>query len=209
LADIFVSYSRLDQERVKPIVDRLGSLGYSVWWEPRERADAAFVDEVESELEQARAVLTLWSFNARNSSWVYAESAHALDAGKLAQARLDPVELPLPFNAAPAADLSGGRSEWGPLEDALARIARNAPPPLNDIPKLGALATPAVAGMPKLVAFAVGATLAAFAGAVSAADNGVMTPDQLQLALTGMLGVGVVCAVLSGYRLIAVSRAGG
>jgi hypothetical protein len=207
LADIFVSYSRLDQERVKPIVDRLGSLGYSVWSDPRVRESA--VEEVEKELDAAKVVLTLWSDNARNSSWVYAESARALDAGKLAQARIDAIELPLPFNAAPTADLSGSRSEWGPLEDTIARIARNAAPPLEAVPQLGLLATPAVTGMPKLIAFATGATLLAFSGAMSAAANGVMTPDQLQLALTGMLGVGVICAGLSAYRLVAVSRAGG
>src|SRR5262245_43969143 len=94
LADIFVSYSRLDHERVKPIVDRLESLGYSVWCEPRESAAAAAVQEVEAQLDQAKAVLTLWSANARNSSWVHAEAARAFDAGKLAQARLDAVELP-------------------------------------------------------------------------------------------------------------------
>lgn len=209
MADIFVSYSRLDQERVKPIVDRLGSLGYSVWWAPRERADAAAVQEVEAQLDQAKAVLTLWSANARNSSWVHAEAARAFDAGKLAQARLDAIDAPLPFGAAPAADLSGARGEWGPLEDTLARIVRSAPPPLADVPTLGPLATPAVTGAPKLIAFAIGATLTAFGGAVSAAADGVMSPDQLQLALTPMLGVGLVCATLSAYRLITVSRAGG
>jgi hypothetical protein len=206
LADIFVSYSRLDHERVKPIVDRLGSLGYSVWCETRVKASS---EEVESQLESARAVLTVWSANAINSSWVHAESARALDAGKLAQARIDNVEPPFPFNAAACADLSGARSEWGPLEDTLSRIARNAATPQTAVPALGAFTTPAVTGTPKLITFAIGAALAAYAGAAPAAYSGVMSPDQLQLSLTGMLGVGVICAVLSAYRLVAVRRAGG
>lgn len=207
MAHIFVSYSRLDHDRVKPIAERLGSLGYGVWWQARD--ENASADEVESALESARAVLTVWSDNALNSSWVTAESARALDSGKLAQMRIDDVDPPFPFNAAPCADLSGTRSEWGPLEDTLTRIARGAAPPQADIPALGAMASPAVTGTPKLITFAIGAAFAAFAGAAPAAYSGVMSPDQFQLALTGVLGVGAICAVLSAYRLIAVRRAGG
>ncbi|MGH6951232.1 MAG: toll/interleukin-1 receptor domain-containing protein, partial [Vitreimonas sp.] len=117
MADIFVSYSRLDHDRVKPIAERLGSLGYSVWWEARD--ENASAEEVENALDSAHAVLAVWGVNALNSSWVYAEAARALDTGKLAQARIDDIELPLPFNAAACADLSGTRSEWGPIEDTL------------------------------------------------------------------------------------------
>ena len=207
LADIFVSYSRLDHHRVKPIAERLASLGYSVWWEVRD--ENASADKVESALEGARVVLAVWSVNALNSSWVCAESARALDAGKLAQMRIDDVDPPFPFNAAACADLNGTRSEWGPLEDTLTRIARKTAPQRADIPALGAMVTPAVTGTPKLITFAIGAALAAFAGAEPAAYSGVMSPDQLQLALTGVLGVGAICAVLSAYRLLAVRRAGG
>lgn len=207
MADIFVSYSRLDHDRVKPIVDRLTSLGYSVWCEPRDQNASA--EDVERRLEAARVVLTLWSANALNSSWVYAESAHALDAEKLAQARIDAIDVPLPFNAVGCADLSGTRSEWGPLEDTLTRIARNAAPPTPEVPALGALATPPVTGMPKLITFATAAAFIAYAGAAPAAYSGIMSPDQFQLALTGMLGVGVLCTALSAYRLIAIRRAGG
>ena len=209
LADIFVSCSRLDQERVKPVVDRLGSLGYSVWWDKRERTGRAHADEVESQIESARAVLALWSASARNSTWVWAEAARALDAGKLAQARLDAIELPPPFDALEVADLSGARGAWGPLEDTLARIVRGAAPAQSETPKLGPLATPTGLGAPKLIAIAISAGLAAYAGAMSATYNGVMTTEQLQLALLGVLAVGVVSTAVSAQRLIALSRAGG
>jgi hypothetical protein len=185
----------------------LGSLGYSVWWNKTLRADQVSVDEIESQLDRAKAVLGVWSAGACDSTLVHAECLRALDAGKLAQARLDTVELPPPFSALPAADLA--RSEWGPLEDALARIVRDAAPAPPETRALGPLPTPAAAGAPKLIAIAIGAVLAAYSGAVSATAAGVMAPDQLQLAATGVLGVGAVCAGLSAYRLIAVARAGG
>ena len=100
MADVFISYSRLDHERVKPIADRVVSLGYSIWWDRRLRPGQVFVDEIERELDGARAVLTAWSSNARNSTWVYAESSRGLDAGKPVPQRL--IGLP---NFAVASDL--------------------------------------------------------------------------------------------------------
>lgn len=203
MADIFIAASTLDQDRVKPIADRLGSLGYTVRW------DQAV--DVERQLETARAVLTLWSHNARNSTWVYAESCQGLDQGKFLQLRLDHAALPAPFDALQAADMSGERGEWGLIEDALARLVRKAeaPAPGQRLPLPGMLATPTAVGAPKLLAIATATTLAAYAGALSAAANGVMNPDQLQIALTGIVGVAGASAMISAHRLFTVSRAGG
>ena len=111
VADIFISYSRLDHDRVKPIADRLISLGYSIWWDKHLRAGEVFVDEIERQLTAARAVVTAWSHHARASTWVYAESSRGLDANKFMQVRIDNVQLPLPFDALQVADMSGDRAE--------------------------------------------------------------------------------------------------
>jgi hypothetical protein len=209
LADVFISYSRLDQERVKLIADRLTSLGYSVWRDRPLRTGQAFVDEIERELDSARAVLTVWSHNARNSTWVFAESSRALDAGKLLQLRLDRAQPPLPFDALECADMSADRAEWGQLEDALSRMVRGsgASDAKESVTGVGPLATPAAAGAPKLLSIATGAALVAYAGAVSAAYAGVMAPEQLQLALFGVLAVAGVSALVSAQRLAAIARA--
>jgi hypothetical protein len=210
LADIFISYSRLDVDRVRPIAERLTSLGYSIWWDKDLQAGDRFADEIERQLDAARAVLTAWSHNARNSTWVYAESSRGLDAQKLLQLQLDSVQLPLPFDALQCAEVGAERAEWGPLEAALQRLVRQgAPPEIVHAPRYGALATPAPAGSPKLLTFASGATLAAYAGALGAAYNGLMTPDQLQIALMGMVGVAGGSALLTAHRLISIERAGG
>lgn len=209
VADVFISYSRLDHDRVKPIADRIVSLGYSIWWDKHLRAGQVFVDEIERQLDGARAVLAAWSGNARNSTWVYAEAARGLDQNKFLQVRLDNAELPLPFNALQAPNMSGG-AEWSALEHSLTRLVRGGTPPeAHRTPSPGVLATPAAAGTPKLLTTATGATLVAYAGAVGATYNGVMTPDQLQLALYGMLGVAGVSAALTAQRLMSITRAGG
>lgn len=209
MADVFISYSRLDHDRVKPIVDRLASLGYSTWWDKHLRAGQVFVDEIERQLDASQIVLTAWSHNARSSTWVYAEASRGLDANKFMQLRLDNVQLPLPFDALQCADMSGSRAEWGTMEDSLARKMRGQSDPMRRIPHPGMFATPAAAGMPKLLTAATTATLAAYSGAVTATYNGAMTPEQLQIALTGMIGVAGVCAALSAQRLLTISRAGG
>jgi hypothetical protein len=210
LADVFISYSRLDHERVKPVADRLTSLGYSIWWDKHLRAGQVFVDEIERQLDSARAVLTAWSHNARNSTWVYAESSRGLDNKKFLQLKLDNVQPPLPFDALHIADMTGS-GEWGVLEDSLSKIVRggHTPEPARRLPSIGPLATAPPSGMPKLITTATTATLAAYSGAVMATYNGVMSPEQLQIALVGMMGVGGACAALSAQRLLAVRRAGG
>ena len=211
MADVFISYSRADQARVRPIAERLVSLGYDIWWDKDLHAGQVFADEIERQLEAARAVLTAWSHNARNSTWVYAESARGLDAEKFVQARLDNVQLPLPFNALQVADLSAKRPDWAPLEAALARLIRQRTPsaPAPRALQGGPLATPALLGAPKLLTGATGAVLAAYTGALSAAYTGVMSPEQLQAALTGMIGVAGISAALTAQRLFAIARAGG
>lgn len=212
MADVFISYSRLDHERVKPIAERLGSLGYSVWWDKHLRAGQASIDETERQIDDARAVLALWSHNACNSTWMFAEAHRGLDAGKLLQLRLDHAAPPPPFDALPSSDMSNERiTAWGPIEDLLTRVARKGEriePPARGA-SAGLLATPPVSGSPKLLAFATAATLAAYASAVSATHTGVMSPEQLQVALIGVVGVGGVTAALAAHRFITVRRAGG
>jgi len=201
VADIFISFAHADQDRVRPIAERLASLGYSAVWE---NCDA---EAAERELASARAVLTAWSSEARNSIRICAEASRALDEGKLIQLRLDGAQPPAPFDALPATDVSSDRAEWGPLEAALATLIRDGAGDAPAFPRTGLLATPAAAGAPKLLTIALVTSLAAFVGALDAAQSGVMTPDQLQLALTGIVGVAGASAALCLHRLFTIARA--
>jgi hypothetical protein len=71
------------------------------------------------------------------------------------------------------------------------------------------MASPPASGAPKLSMIATATALIAFAGALAATRDGAMTPEQLQVALVGMLGVGGACAALTAFRLFSISRAGG
>ncbi|MBL8542339.1 MAG: toll/interleukin-1 receptor domain-containing protein [Hyphomonadaceae bacterium] len=206
MADIFVSYSRLDQDRAQPLIERLSSLGYSVWWDKRAQTTPVSRAEIEHQLAEARCVLTLWSSRARNAISVCAESAYGLDEDKLVQVRLDNVALPPPFNALPVSDLSASRTEWGPLEHALSQKTRGGEAQGHDA-RWGMLSTPAAAGAPALVTIACCAVLLAYLIAIGAAFGGLMNIDQLQLTMTGVITVGAICAMLSAARLFAIGRA--
>jgi hypothetical protein len=207
LTDVFISCSRLDRDRVQPIAERLSSLGYAVWWDARD--GQAGIDEIERQFAEARAIVTVWSDNARNSSWVLAQSAQALDEEKLLQMRLDDVRLPAPFEELKAADLHSGKAEWGLLEAALARLVRENRP-LEPIDHRALRnAQPKIVGAPRLLLATVTLAVVAFAGAQIATFNGVMRTDQLQLAMFGMLAVSVLCALVAAQRLFFIRRAGG
>ncbi|ANP45946.1 toll/interleukin-1 receptor domain-containing protein [Candidatus Viadribacter manganicus] len=207
MADVFISCSRLDRDRVKPIAERLSSLGYSVWWGPRDEHTRA--DEIERQFAEARAVVTVWSENAQNSSWVLAQSARALDEEKLLQMRLDNFRLPAPFETLKVAELHSGKSEWGMLEAALAGLVREQRP-LDPIDHRALQnAQPNLVAAPRLLLTAATIALVAFSGAVTAAYNGVMRTDQLQLAMLGVLVVGALGTIVAGQRLFSIRRAGG
>ena len=207
LADVFISCSRLDRDRVQPIAERLSSLGYSVWWDARD--GQARVDEIERQFAEAPVVVTVWSNNARNSSWVLAQSARALDEEKLLQMRLDDIRLPAPFETLKVAELHSGKSEWGMLEAALAGLVREQRPlePIDHRALQGA--QPNLVAAPRILLAAATFALAAFSGAVTAAYNDVMRTDQLQLAMLGVLVVGALGALVAAQRLFSIRRAGG
>jgi hypothetical protein len=207
LAEVFISCSRLDLDRVQPIAERLSSLGYSVWWDARD--GQAGVDEIERQFSEARAIVTVWSDNARSSSWVLAQSAQALDEEKLLQMRLDDVRLPAPFDELKVAELHSGKSEWGLLEAALARLVRENRPLEPIDRRLLRNAQPSMVGAPRLLLAAIVLAMIAFSGALTAAYNGVMRTDQLQLAMFGMLALSVLCASVAAQRLFFIQRAGG
>ena len=68
MADVFVSYARTDKARVAPLVAAIEARGWSVWWDPEIAAGQEFDDQIEAEINAARAVLVVWMPNSGPSS---------------------------------------------------------------------------------------------------------------------------------------------
>ena len=126
MADVFVSYSRLNRDRILTVSDNLEETGYSVWWDRALAPGDDYALLIEEQIDASKCVVVAWSETARQSLWVRAEANEALDAGKLVQINLDRTRVPLPFSALNFVDFSawgGVRSEecWTTLDGRVRR----------------------------------------------------------------------------------------
>jgi hypothetical protein len=148
MADVFVSYSRVNRDRIVAVSDNLEESGYSVWWDRALAPGDDYAMLIEQQIDAAPCVVVAWSETARQSLWVRAEANEALDAGKLVQISLDKARLPLPFSALNFVDFSGwggacGEECWTTLDGRVRRrlngewVDAHAPPPGPALQGLG------------------------------------------------------------------------
>lgn len=169
MADVFISYAKADQQSAARAAKALQAQGFEVWWDVDLPAHRAYSDVIEKNLEEARAVVVLWSKTAAKSQWVRAEADFARNAGKLVQATLDGSIPPLPFNQIQCADLKGWRSAqrhsgWSKLHRSVAALVSGEtvarPAPIARGGTLQRLASPWwIAGCVALLALAAAAFL--------------------------------------------------
>ena len=136
MADVFISYCRSDEKSAGRVASALQRSGYSVWWDADLPAHRAYSEVIESHLEEAKAVIVLWSKEAVASQWVRAEADVARNAHKLVQLSLDGTMPPLPFNQLQSASLKGWRGGtshpgWRKLQDSVSDLVG------DDVPKAG------------------------------------------------------------------------
>lgn len=166
MADVFISYARTDQPRAAAIAARLEAAGMSVWWDRNIRGGAAYAEDIERALHEARIVVVLWSAAACQSDWVKDEAVFARERHILLPVSLDGVEQPLGFRQYQALDFSGwrGAADAEPVDALLAAVAErlNAPAPPQRAPT-----RPRIFGLARLPALSVAA-----AGALALAGLG-------------------------------------
>jgi len=105
MADVFVSYARVDKHRVVPLVAALESQRWSVWWDPAIVPGQEFDELVARELKLASAVLVVWTKDSVQSRWVRGEAREGADRGVLVPVRFDNAVLPIDFRALHTIDL--------------------------------------------------------------------------------------------------------
>lgn len=120
MADVFVSYARVDQDRVEPIVAALEAGGVSVWWDRQIDGGADFVQDTETELNRARVCLVCWSASSTRSKWVRDEASAGAELGKIVPVQFDADRPPLGFRQYQTIDLSPWKGDSG--SPALARL---------------------------------------------------------------------------------------
>lgn len=126
MVDIFVSYSSEDREQVRPIVQALSDVGWTVWWDREIGAGTAFDREIEKAIDEARCVVVVWTENSVESEWVRTEANEGLEKNILVPVQLTSIKPPLAFRRIQMIDLATGG-----YDDLTAAIANHVPIPVN------------------------------------------------------------------------------
>ena len=132
---VFLSYSRDDAEAAQMLAEAIADAGHEVWWDRHLHGGARFASEIDRALQDAEAVVVLWSKSAILSSWVQDEAVEGRDSGRLVPVTLDGSKPPLGFRQFQCVDLSGGFHLRLPdLVQAIASIAGAGQPAGRDGP---------------------------------------------------------------------------
>jgi adenylate cyclase len=73
MADIFLSYSSEDRERVRPIRDALVQRGFSVFWDLDDSANVVWDSQILNYLNESKCVVIVWSSNSAASGAILHE----------------------------------------------------------------------------------------------------------------------------------------
>lgn len=128
MAILFLSYSRDDVERVRPLATALERDGHNAWWDRHISAGQEFAGAIEQALASADVVIVCWTQSSVRSAWVRDEAAAGRDNGRLVPVTLDGCPPPLGFRQYHTIDLSGwnGRARSRDLKPLKAAIAEKA-----------------------------------------------------------------------------------
>ena len=105
MADVFVSYTTSDRDRVARLVEALQTAGLSVWWDRGIDVGSTFDREIERELDGAGCVVVVWSNASVDSEWVRNEAFEAQSRNALVPILIDDVKPPLAFRRAQTAKM--------------------------------------------------------------------------------------------------------
>jgi TolB-like protein/Tfp pilus assembly protein PilF len=117
---VFLSYSRSDLERARPVIALLEGAGFDVWWDGRLEGGENYLATTENRLESADCVLVLWSQTSVASHWVRDEAQRGRERGCLVPLSLDGTMAPLGFRQFQLLDIAGWSGE--PAAPEAARI---------------------------------------------------------------------------------------
>ena len=117
---LFLSYTRADIARARPIIARLEQAGFDVWWDGLIEGGDHYLPTTEAALEGADCVVVLWSNISVDSTWVRDEAQRGRERGRLVPVSLDGTMSPLGFRQLQLIDISS----WNGKADAeeLSRI---------------------------------------------------------------------------------------
>lgn len=103
MTDVFISYSKERRDEALKLASKLEELGYVPWWDTSLKPLGNYREEIDQNLDAARAVIVIWSPESIKSKWVQSEADHGEKQSKLINTMTmdlnNPGEqIPKPFN---------------------------------------------------------------------------------------------------------------
>ena len=122
---IFLSYSRADNAIAMEVLALLKRAGFDVWWDGLIPGGDRFNAITHDALENAHAVVVLWSKTSVASHWVQDEATRGRDRACLVPLSIDGSEPPLGFRQFQYLDISGAglKPDSPAMQRALAALA--------------------------------------------------------------------------------------
>ncbi|MGD9511671.1 MAG: SUMF1/EgtB/PvdO family nonheme iron enzyme [Geminicoccaceae bacterium] len=107
MADVFISYAREDRPFAARLAHALEAGGRSVWWDREILPGKDFAQLISAELNQAKAVVVIWSPRSSASRWVRDEASEGVERGVLVPVLMGAPEPPIGYRQIHAVDLTG------------------------------------------------------------------------------------------------------
>jgi hypothetical protein len=196
MADVFISYSRANQEVVHRLAEAVKKQGYSVWWDDELPPHRSYSEVITEKIGEAKAAIVVWSGGSIGSEWVRAEADLARNQKKLIQTAIDDCMPPMPFNQIQFASLADWNGEddhpgWNKVKGSLAALCGagsdpRTPYPMPDSPQAPAPPAPVTVRVPAPVGPA---------------------PRRSNVVLGALIGGSIV--VIAGVGVLALTRGGG
>ncbi|WP_285711364.1 TIR domain-containing protein [Erythrobacter oryzae] len=171
---LFVSYSRTDLARARPVIELLEQSDFEVWWDGKLEGGENYLQTTETALETCACVVVLWSATSVASHWVRDEAQRGRERGCLVPLTIDGTMAPLGFRQFQLLDISAwdGRVDSAEAARILvavrARIGEAGAAPMAPVsppPPLPPAAGPAVSRRNLVIGSVAGAAALGLAGA--------------------------------------------
>ncbi len=130
MTDVFLSYSRDDLTVARRFAEGFEREGLTVWWDQTLIPGEAFDEVTEKALNEAKAVVVLWSKTSVGSRWVRAEATQAHDNKTLVPVMIEACKRPIMFELTHTADLSNWKGDmsdpaWRTFVGNVRQLAKN------------------------------------------------------------------------------------
>jgi hypothetical protein len=129
---IFISFKTEERDFAVRLKTVLTESGFRVWWQEEIQCGQEWHGEIDKAIEEAAAIIVLWSKRSMSSSWVKHEASQAISKRMYAPVRIEMLEIESPFNRIQATDMfnwAGDTSHPG-YQNLMVRLKELVPEPV-------------------------------------------------------------------------------